>query len=60
MIEASKLVTVEVESHSQTSSLRLRRLHASYNVYAQYIDDLLPMCTIMQLLGMWSSVSYYD
>jgi hypothetical protein len=38
VIEASKLVTVEVESRFQTPSLRLRRLHRCglYTVHALY------------------------
>jgi hypothetical protein len=30
MVEASKFVTIEVESQSQTPSLRLRRRHAAW------------------------------
>ena len=45
MVEASKSVTIKVESQSQTPSLRLRHryaaLHALFMHY-MYIDDLLP------------------
>jgi hypothetical protein len=45
VVEASKLVTIEVESQSQTPSLQLRRWHAAlcthYNI-VHTIDDHLP------------------
>ena len=56
VIEASKLVTVEVESRSQTPCLRLRhqcRLCMHYNI----IGDLLSH-VMMQLLRILSSVLY--
>ncbi len=47
VVEASKLVTIEVESRSQTPSLRLRCQHAA--LCTHYIDNLLshsplPIC----------------
>ena len=62
MIEASKLVTVEVESQSQTPSLPA--IEALWLVnYARIIltTFTIILCTIrttgIQLLGMWSSFS---
>ncbi len=46
VIEASKLVTIEVESRSHTPSLRLRHR------CAHYIDDLLPHVSL-QLCSYW-------
>ena len=56
VIEASKLVTVEVVSRSRTPCLRLRhhcRLRMHYNI----IGDLLSL-VMMQLLRILSSVLY--
>jgi hypothetical protein len=41
VIEASKLVTIEVESRSHTPSLWLRRRHGC-RLCTHYIDDLVP------------------
>ena len=60
VIEASKLVPVEVESRSQTPSLRLR-CHHRCGLY--YIDDLLShapleLCSYWVWGFVWSSTTY--
>ena len=49
VIEASKLITVEVESQSQTSSMRLRH---RCRLCTHYIDNLLPHAPL-QLCSYW-------
>ena len=48
VIEASKLVTIEVKSRSQTPSLRLR----CHRLCTHCIDDLLPHAQL-QLCSYW-------
>ena len=46
VIEALKLVTVEVESRSQTPSLWLRRRYVAFKLYALYWWPFTILCTI--------------
>ena len=59
VIEASKLVTVKMESQSQTPSLQLR--HWLVDCARTMLTTFTILCTMttMQLLGMWSSFSYH-
>ena len=65
VIEASKLVPIQIESLSQTPSLQLRRRYQCHLWLVDYINDLLPYASLETILntyipatGMWSNFSY--